>query len=184
VSEGSITRLLREVRDGEPEADDRLFRRVYDELRGMSAARLARERRPEGEADDLVNDAYLRLEGEDFENRRQLFFAYATTMRRLLVERARSARALKRGGPDATREPIDAEAHGGAHSHAARTLDAMAVEQALDRLRAESKRAAEVVELRFFGGLKDAEIALVLGVDERTVRRDWAEARARMSVWV
>jgi len=185
MGNGSVTRLLREVRDGVAGAEDRLFGRIYVELNSMAAERVTREQRADaagGGTTDLVHDAYVRIAGEDFENRRHLFFAYARAMRQILIERARKARALKRGGGDAPRplhEVETAAASGGAD----RVLDVIEVADLVDRLKREAPREAEVVTLRFFGGLRDADTAEVLGVDARTVGRDWARAKERMANW-
>lgn len=177
---GSITRLLRELDAGEPAAEERLFAMVYDELRAMARRGLAGER-GERDSGELVHDAYERLAGEAFENRRHLFFAYARAMRQILVERARRARAAKRGGGrplvslDGTADGAVARPHG---------LDALDLEGVLDRLREAAPREADVVVLRCHGGLSDAAIGEVLGVDPRTVRRDWASARSRFLAWL
>ena len=180
MDEGSITRLLRELDAGVPEAEERLFARVYDELRLMAQRDLAGER-GERDSGELVHDAYERLAGEAFENRRHLFFAYARAMRQILVERARRARALKRGGG----RPL-VSLNGAVDGAVVQPegIDALDLDGVLDRLRAASPREADVVVLRCHGGLRDAAIGEVLGVDPRTVRRDWKSACERMRGWL
>lgn len=187
MSEGSITKLIHDADDGLAGAQERLFERVYGELRTMASARMRRERAAPaaGDTTDLVHDAHLRLAKDHFENRRHLFFAYARAMRQILIERARKRRSREGsagcgggGGGDSvdhapTRTP-DA---------AAMLLDAMHVSEMLDRLRDAAPREAEVVLLRFFGGLRDEDTAAILGVDTRTVRRDWSRAKERLAAW-
>lgn len=188
VDQGSITAILHEMRDGAPDAEQRLFARVYDELKAMASARMRREGHPhavEGLSTDLVNDAYVRLKDADFENRRHLFFAYARAMRQILIERARKSRSIKRGGGAERRgDRVDAEELAVSNeAGSARVLDAIAVEEMMERLRGLAPREAEVVELKFFGGLGDADVADLLGIDARTVRRDWATAKERLAAW-
>lgn len=187
---GSITRLLQDLADGGANAADRLFDRIYGELRTMADRRMGRER-PErrDDAEGLVHEAYVALDGEAFRNRRQLFFAYSQSMQRILVDRARRARALKRGGGrDAMALPDDCPDDRTVDviretSPTDLAVDALDVQSLLERLQAIAPREAEVVIHRFFGGLSDEDIAEVLGVDARTVRRDWASARARFAEW-
>ncbi len=181
---GSITRLLDDLREDAAGAEDRLFDRVYDELRDIAAGRLAGERPGEGggSATELVHDAYERLADDTFENRRHLFFAYTRVMRQVLVDRARRAGALKRGGGRATASLHDAVT-ADVSAAATRGLTAVQVSELLEKLRAIAPREAEVVELRFFGGLGDDVIGEVLGLSSRTVRQDWSKARQRLAAW-
>ena len=184
---GSITRLLDDLREAAPGAEDRLFARVYDELREIAGGRLAGERPGGGaggggSATELVHDAYERLADDTFENRRHLFFAYTRVMRQVLVDRARRAGALKRGGGRATASLHDAVT-ADVSAAATRGLTAVQVSELLEKLRAIAPREAEVVDLRFFGGLSDDVIGAVLGVSPRTVRQDWSQARRRLAAW-
>ncbi len=185
---GSITRLLDDLREAAPGAEDRLFERVYDELREIAVGRLAGERPGGGagggggSATELVHDAYERLADDTFENRRHLFFAYTRVMRQVLVDRARRAGALKRGGGRATASLHDA-ATADVSAAATPGLTAVEVSELLEKLRVSAPREADVVELRFFGGLADDVIGAVLGVSPRTVRQDWAQARRRSAAW-
>lgn len=174
-----VTRLLDGVQRGDEHAATRLLEAVYDELRGLAAAKLAREAPGQTiQATALVHEAYLRLFGaerdeQDWKERRYFFAACAEAMRRILVERARQRRRLKRGG-DRERvdlgdvEPIVAPV----------SVDVLALDEALDRLAQESPRKAELVKLRFFTGLSMEEAALALDVSKPTAERDWAYARA------
>lgn len=182
---GSITMMLAELRDGVEGAKDRLFARVYEELQAMAAARLRREGRDRARTDenaalDLVHDAHLRLTGEDFVNRRHLFHAYTRAMRQIRVEHARRRYAVlleERGSwPDGSG---DGRRH--VEDEVARLIETIHVHELLDQLVAHSPREHEVVILRYFGDLSDEDIAEIIGVDARTVRRDWASARKRLA---
>jgi RNA polymerase sigma factor (TIGR02999 family) len=129
------------------------------------------------QATGLINEVCLRLLEWDeiqWQNRRHFFGVSAGLMRRVLVDIARRRRASRRGGPEAIRVPLDAV------DVAARepVVDVLALDLALDRLALEDPRKAQVVELRFFGGLTAEEAAEALGVSVRTIHADWAFARA------
>jgi RNA polymerase sigma factor (TIGR02999 family) len=179
---GVVTGRLDAAARGERVAADQLLPLVYDELRKLAAARLARE--PSGQtmqATALVHEAYLRLVGDDprraFEGRSHFFAAAAVAMRRILVERARSRRRQKRGGGH-RRVQIDLEA----------ILveppgdDLLAIDEALKSLAREDPVGAELVGLRAFAGLTLAEAAEVLGIGSRTADRYWAYATAWLCV--
>jgi RNA polymerase sigma factor (TIGR02999 family) len=172
-----VTLLLQSVgRDGD--ASQRLLSAVYEELRAMARQRLRHERAGHTlQATALVHEAYLKLIGQQslpWRHRAHFFGACANAMRQILVEHARAKTAQKRGGGRRRAELIDAAAD-------AADLDLiLAVDESLERLRAEDARAAEVVELRFFAGLETSEIAAALETSERTVHREWAFARARL----
>ena len=194
--EGTITRLLREVEAGVPDAQDRLFHRVYDELKSMAAARVARERQraADGGATDILHEAYRRLADEQFKNRKHLFFAYARAMRQILVDRARRNNAIKRGGGGSevgdgirgdkrAQIPLDSKVSGSDDDE--RTIAGpIEIAEVIEKLRGLSEREAAVVELRYFGGLADHDIAEVLDISERTVRNDWASAKQRLQGWL
>lgn len=177
-SNGDVTGLLRVWSDGDEQAFERLMPLVYDELHRMALRYLAGERSNVTlQPTALVNEVCLRLLGWDqthWKNRGHFFGVSAQMMRRVLVDIARRRRAERRGGPGAIRVPLDAV------DVAAREpgADLVAVDDALERLAAEDPRKARVVELRFFGGLSVDETADALGVSPRTVRNDWAFARA------
>lgn len=182
MPDGSVTKLLQEEAAGVEGARDRLFNRVYSELRAMANRELARERRvdcADGSPTDLAHDAYARLAGEAFVNRKHLFFAYAREMRQVLIRRARRDRTLKRGGR-VKPLPLDAA---DVHPDCSRHLDVIEVDALLKKLEEVEPRSAQVLELKFFGGLSDGVIAEVLGVSERTVRNDLVNARTSLARW-
>lgn len=170
-----VTHLLAALDAGDPLAASRLLPAVYDELRQMAAAQMAREQ-PGHTLDPtaLVHEAYLRLIGtEAFSNRRHFFAAAAEAMRRILIDAARARRTAKRGG-HGKRVPLDEE----------RVLaevpdeDLLALDEALELLAREEPEVAELVKLRYFAGLTVPRAAEVLGVAPRTADAWWAFARA------
>jgi RNA polymerase sigma-70 factor (ECF subfamily) len=170
---GSVTALLALAREGDSKAAAALIETVYPELRKLAASYLRRER-PEHtlQPTALVHEAYLRLGGEplDMKDRTHFFGVAAHLMRQILVEHARARKAIKRDGekvPIVDDLPIavtDSE-------------DLVALDEALDQLAAIDQRQSRIVELRYFGGLTIAETASLLGISEKTVKRDWALAR-------
>ncbi len=172
-----ITRILRQVSAGRPEAHHDLITLVRDELRAIAVRRSAALPAADMlQPTALVHEAYLRLFDRDqpptFENRAHFFTAAATVMRDLLVEHARAARRLKRGGGRRRVELPDAPAGAGS------ATDVLDLNESLNALERVHPREAEVVKLRFFAGLEHAEAAAILRVSEATVRRDWTFARA------
>jgi len=156
----------------------RLLGAVYDELRAIAQQRMGGERRFHTlQATALVHEAYLRLfgkEGATFENRAHFFHAAADAMRKVLIDHARARNAQKRGGGRAALQVADA-----AEFIDAPDMDGfLALDDAISRLEGVDPEAAAVVRLRFFAGLSEAGIGAALGLSERTVRRDWAFARA------
>ncbi len=175
---GDVTRLLAAAAAGNPDAAGRLVEAVYDELKVLAAGRLAGEARGRSvQATDLVHEAYQRLFGTpavpQFENRAHFFAAASEAMRRVLVDRARARRRLKRGGGRVRVSLEDAEAAIDSEPESLLALD-----EALARFEAQDPRAAEIVKLRCFVGLTISEVAAALGVATRTVNRDWLVARA------
>jgi RNA polymerase sigma factor (TIGR02999 family) len=173
-----VTRILSAIERGEPQAAAQLLPLVSDELRKLAARRLAREEPGQTlQATALVHDAYLRLvdaEGPLLWNSRGHFFAAAAeAMRRILVDRARDKRRLKRGGD---RQRVGLERVEIAHE--ADGLDLLALDEALGGLAREHPAGAELVKLRYFAGLTQEEAAQALGVTRRTADRYWAFARA------
>jgi RNA polymerase sigma factor (TIGR02999 family) len=172
-----FTEILRRVREGDRNAANLLVPVVYDELRRIAGAFLRSERYDHTlQPTALVNEAYLRLVRErdaEWDNRAQFMAIAARQMRRVLVDHARAKVAGKRGG-GAVRVEFDAH-----HDIAApRDADLVALDDALADLALQDARLAQVVELRYFGGLTVEETADVLGVSTATVNRDWATARA------
>ncbi|MDX2436487.1 MAG: sigma-70 family RNA polymerase sigma factor [Acidobacteriota bacterium] len=171
-----ITRLLHRWRDGDSEALDELTPVLYDELRRIASGQLARERRNHTlQSTEIVNEAFVRLIGTDvpWQDRAHFLAVAARTMRRLLVDHARTRGREKRGGDLArvTLQPYDASAE--PVSEEMLTLD-----HALSALAEQDERAASVVELHHFGGLTYDEVGEALGVSAATVKRDLRVARA------
>ena len=173
-----ITAWLTDWREGDAEAAERLFGVVYPELQRIAARLLQRERQHHTlDPNALVNELCLRLLGPEpitYQDRAHFFAIAAQTMRRILTDYARARIAGKRGGDQ---ERVTLSAVGG-WNPVARTEDILLLDKALSMLENADPRAARVVELRFFGGLQEDEIAEVLGVSVITVKRDWKIARA------
>ncbi len=174
----TVTQMLQEWSDsGDREALDQLMPIVYEELRRQAARYLQRER--EGhtlQTTALVHEAYVRLidqAGVRWQNRAHFFAIAAEMMRRILVDYARKRGAAKRGG-DAVKITLNEAVQ----SSGEEDPDLIAVDEALTKLAALDQQQARVVELRFFGGLNVEETAEVLGISERTVKRDWSVAKA------
>ena len=172
-----VTLLLNNVGSGDPDAAAQLLQLVYDDLRRLAAHRLAQEAPGQTlEPTALVHEAYLRLVGDNpdrhWDGRGHFFAAAAEAMRRILVENARRKRRLKRGG-DKARVPLDE-----AELLAPETReDVLALDEALTELAATDRAAADLVQLRYFGGLSIPDAAQVLGVSPRTAIRLWTFAR-------
>jgi RNA polymerase sigma factor (TIGR02999 family) len=170
-----ITDLLHDLPQGGGEAMERLFPLVYDRLRRIAHHALQGER-PDHTlgTTGLVHEAYLKLVDQtriQYHDRAHFFAIAARAMRQILVDYARRHRAGKRGGG----RPADLDVEAIALDQRAETL--LALDEALDRLARLDPRLGQVVECRFFGGLSEGETAEVVGVTERTVRRDWIKAK-------
>ena len=172
-----VTQLLAAMGSGERPAVDRLLEVVYDELRALAEQCLRGERSDHTlQATALVHEAYLRLVDQRnvrWQNRAHFFAVAAQAIRRILVDHARSGQRQKRGGgqrkvllSDVT--PVVAE----------RDLDLLALDEAMQRLAQDEPFEARIVEMRFFAGLTIEEVAEVVGVNEKTVRRHWNYAKA------
>jgi RNA polymerase sigma factor (TIGR02999 family) len=179
ASPHEITRLLREWANGDEAALGALMPLVYAELRRLAAGYLRGEEPGHTlQPTALVHDAFLRLVGRrapDCQNRSAFLGVAARLMRQILIDHARTRRALKRGGP-AVRLSLDERLIGSPEQD----IGLVALDSALERLAVADPRKSQVVELRFFGGLSVEETAAVLGISEKTVRRDWQFAR----VWL
>jgi RNA polymerase sigma-70 factor (ECF subfamily) len=175
---GEVTQLLRAWNDGDSKAFDRVVPLVYDELHRLAARYMAGERQGISlQATALVNEACMRLLDWDavkWQNRAHFIGVSAQLMRRVLVDVARRRKAARRGGLGLVRVPIDNVED----PDSAPSVDLLAIDVALERFALEDPRKAQVVELRFFGGLSIEETAVALGVSARTVHADWAFARA------
>jgi len=181
-----ITTLLKAWSGGDASALDRLTPLLYDELRRLARAYMRHERPGQTmQATALVNEAYLRLvdvKGVEWRDRIHFLAVSARIMRRILVDAARSRAATRRGGdmirvdhstaPDLDRLP---------EPGSARATELCVLDEALGSLTEIDPRRAQVIELRFFGGLTDEETAEVLKVSPQTVMRDWRLARAWLS---
>jgi RNA polymerase sigma factor (TIGR02999 family) len=172
-----ITQLLRNVRAGDKAAESRLIELVYGELREIAARYLRRERRGHTlQATALVNEAYVRLVAlreTDWKSRAHFFAVAAQVMRHILVDYARNRLSEKRGSGQPAM-PLDE-----ALTFSDDRLEQLLVlEDALQKLEVHDARANQVVVMRFYGGLSTDEIAEVLQVSVRTVKRDWNYGRA------
>src|ERR1039458_9490824 len=171
-SPGQVTELLRGLQDKDPQAASRLLPLVYKELRRLAAHYMRGEKSGQTiQATELVHEAYLRLVGQErieWQGKSHFLAMAATSMRRILVDRARKKRAEKHGGGG---EKIQLEE--ALVLSPQKSKDIVALDDALKRLEEMSPRQGRVVELRFFGGLDMEEIAKIEGVSLRTVKQDW-----------
>jgi RNA polymerase sigma factor (TIGR02999 family) len=176
-SDNSITALLAELSAGNRDVESRLIPQVYGELRRLAAHYMRAERGNHTlQPTALVNEAYTRLVQQPqipWQSRAHFFATASHLMRHILVDHARARRAGKRGGLQQQVTLDDALL-----PSPERTMDVLILDEALENLAQFDPRQARIVELHFFGGLTFAEIALVLKVTERTVKRDWSMARA------
>jgi RNA polymerase sigma factor (TIGR02999 family) len=171
-----VTRILHDWSGGDANAPARLMPFVYDELRRLARTFLARERGAHTlQPTALVHEAYLRLVDQrsvKWQNRAHFYGIAASMMRRVLIDHARAHATEKRGGAalhlslDDVQVPLEQRAAG-----------LLALDEALERLGQMDERKCRIVEMRFFGGLSDEEIAEVLQISTRTVLRDWKTAR-------
>src|SRR5437773_5543270 len=172
-----ITQLLAEWSEGNQAALDKLYPLVYRELRRLAHGYLKRERKGHTlQTTALINEAYLRLVDQKhihWANRSHFFGISARIMRRILIDHARRYGYQKRGG-DAQRISLDEVAM----VAKARARELLMLDEALNSLAQMDPRRSQVVELRYFGGLNNEEIAVVLKISENTVTRDWNMARA------
>ena len=172
-----ISLILSRSRDGDEQALEELLPLVYGELRQLAAAHMRKERAAHSmEPTDLVHAAYIKLLHDTdagFENRAHFFAIAARAMRQILIGHARKRAALKRQQPGEQRITISE-----ATADDANTLDLLALDEALNKLAELNERKARILELRFFGGLQNPEIAETLGVSLNTVEKDWYAARA------
>lgn len=177
IRPGDVTELLEAARDGDTGAFDRLLPQVYNELRRLARYQLKGERGGHTlMATALVHEAYLKLVDRvnvDWQGRAHFFAVAARAMRQVLIDYARKRSAEKRGG-DWVRTTLADEGLAAGLSFE----ELLALDEAMARLGRLDERLPRVVELRFFAGLKEKEIAEVLGTSERTVQRDWYRARA------
>jgi RNA polymerase sigma factor (TIGR02999 family) len=177
-----VTRIVLAIEQGDAHAAEQLLPLVYDELRTLAAHKLAQEKPGQTlQATALVHEAYLRLLGKDggaaWDNRGHFFAAAAEAMRRILINRARDKKRIKRGGG---RCRVDLDRLAVADN--ATDEDLLALYEALEQLTRQNRLCAELVKLRFFAGLTHMEAASCLGISRRTANRYWAFARASLYV--
>ena len=172
---GQVTRLLHAMQTGDADAAENLLPLVYKELHRLAEGYMRRERPDHTlQPTALINEAYMRLahEEKDWKNREHFIGVAAHVMRRVLVDYARAHKAgIRSGGLKRV------EWEEGLAMSAERPHEFLALDEALDRLAESNPRQARVVEMRYFGGLSVEEIAGVLGIAPRSVKRDWALAK-------
>ena len=172
------TRILSQIEQGDPEAADELLPLVYEELRKLAAAKMVHEDPGQTlQATALVHEAYIRLvdvdKAQHWDSRSHFFAAAAEAMRRILVNRARDKGRIKRGG---NRSRLDFD-----HLVVAvddPTEEVLVLSDALEQLATEDSQSADLLKLRFFGGLTMSQAATALGMSQRTAYRCWSFARA------
>jgi RNA polymerase sigma factor (TIGR02999 family) len=172
-AEPQVTEVLARVADGDPNAFDVLIPKIYATLRQLAKRQRAHEAAHTLETTALVHEAYLKLAtqgGATFADRAHLYAYMSQVMRHILVDHARRKNAQKRQAPDLT-----------AAADGADIIDLLAIDEALTRLAATDQRLAQVAQLRLFADLSSPEIAAALGVNARTVERDWLKARTFLS---
>lgn len=172
----SVTGLLVAAQAGQHDAWDRIYDALYPELHRIARAQIRRRQRGGLSATSLVSESWLRLCGAEFavENRRHFTALIARAMRFVLMDEVRREVAEKRG--DGVRAMSLDERVDAAQSDVLSEM--LAIDHALERLSRLDPRLAQLVEMRYFAGLDEDEIAFALGVTERTLRRDWRKARA------
>lgn len=172
-----VTLVLQAVGRGEKQASEELLPLVYEELRRMAAARMARESAGQTlQPTALVHEAWVRLVQDGsrtWENRAHFFGAASEAMRRILIERARRKSRLRHGGGQERMSLEDLDV-----AEVLPDDKILLVDEALERLKAQDPETAQVVVLKFFGGLTNEEIVEITGTSDRTVRRQWNYAKA------
>lgn len=171
-----ITRWLDAARDGDRAALDQVLATLYQELHSMARRQLSGQYGQTLDATALVHEAYLKLiggRGARFEDRTHFFAYAASAMRSVVVDYARQRMARKRGGDQHRVTDLPEDLPGGLHLDE----DMLALDAALNSLAQADERLARVVELRYFAGLSELEIASLMERSERSVRRDWQKAR-------
>ena len=178
-----VTLVLQSVGRGESLASEKLLPMVYEELRRLAAARMAREAAGQTlQPTALVHEAWLQLVAKGdrtWQNRAHFFGAATDAMRRILIDKARRKSRLKRGGGVACLDIGELEL-----SETTPDENILLIDEALKKLAREDPEQARIVELKFFGGLTNEEVAENLGIGERSVVRQWACAKARLFRWI
>jgi RNA polymerase sigma factor (TIGR02999 family) len=177
-SRGDITQLLAAVRLGRADAAAELAERVFDNLRRIARGRLRHERPNHTlQPTALVNEVFMQLVSQNdmnWQNRAHFFGVAAQLMRRILIDYARTVKAQKRGGGMGRLESLDVDVPG----QVVNIEEVLSVDEALKHLEKIDPRQSRVVELRYFAGMTEEEVAEVLQVSVRTVKRDWNMARS------
>ncbi len=178
-----LTLLLHAASGSENFAREELFKVVYDELRRMAAARMARESAGQTlQPTALVHEAWLQLVGDgdrSWENRAHFFGAAADAMRRILIDVARRKSTLKRGSGQERLDIADFDM-----AQATPDEHVLLINEALENLEKKDPDRARIVILKFFGGLTNREVSETLGIGERSVERQWAAAKVRLFQWI
>lgn len=177
TTHGEVSQLLEQIHEGDRSAEGRLFDLLYSDLRRLAAHQLRNERSGHTlQPTALVHEVYMRVFAHhppETRTRSHFMALAAQVMRRLLVDHARNKSAEKRGGRQETlplEQPFIYDSRN--------SSEFLIVHEALERLRQWDPRQSQIVELRYFGGMSEEEIAEYLGISSRTVKRDWAMARA------
>lgn len=173
--QGQVTIMLNHWQSGDTGALEDLMPVIYDELKRLAAAQLRRERNATIQCTELVAEAYLKLvdaDRVDWQGRNHFFSIAARTMRRVLVDRYRSRAAQKRGGGRTLLTFNDNH-----QNHDGQAVELDLLDAAITELEALDPRQADIVVMKFFAGLSGEEIAQVLSISPRTVKREWAAAR-------
>ena len=178
----AVTRILSQIESGDPSAAEQLLPLVYDELRKLAAAKLAQEAPGQTlQATALVHEAYIRLvdveKVQHWNSRGHFFGAAAEAMRRILVEQARRKKTA-RGGGSLQQLELDSTEIAAPN----RSVDLIALDEALNKLAREDWRKAELIKLRYFAGLTIRQAAESLGISESTADADWAYAKSWLRV--
>jgi RNA polymerase sigma factor (TIGR02999 family) len=173
-----VTRVLSAIEQGDPHAADQLLPLVYDELRRLAAQKLAQEKPGQTlEATALVHEAYLRLveveKSQHWDSRGHFFAAAAEAMRRILIELARRKRSQRQGGAQRRCQLSDEDL-----VHIPLNDEIINLDEAISKLASTDPQVAELVKLRVFAGMTIEDIAALQGISPRTVKRNWAYARA------
>jgi RNA polymerase sigma factor (TIGR02999 family) len=172
----NVTALLQRA-DESPEASSQFWQSAYEALKSIAHARLSRTQRVAMlDTGTLVNESYLRMQNIgrlEFPNRKR-FYAYAShVMRSIIIDFLREQQTSRRGGADDLDIPLTTDIA----DSVAQCQEGLEIHAALGVLEQIQPRLAQVVEMRYFGGFTEAEVATALEIDERTVRRDWQKAR-------
>lgn len=177
--EEPITQILNRLADGESDAIDKLVPMVYDQMRKIAASALNREPAGCGDPTELVHEAYIRMVGNErlaWQSRSHFFGACATVIRRILVDQAKSRNRQKRGsGVDHVQLNENQVTNRS-------SVNLIELDEALAELAKLSERQVRIVELRYFGGLSEREVAEVMQISRRTVSGEWAMAKAWLKV--